>query len=520
MSKKTKIELLKEKAKYFSILYVEDEETLRNKTAIFLSKIFKNVEVAFDGKDGLDKYFQNKYDIVITDILMPNMNGLELISNIRKKNKKQEFIITSAYTDQSYLTESIQLGVTGYLIKPLDFNNIIDVIEQSLDKLLLMRENEMYKRKLEDTLKITENKANQFFDLSINLLLIADFKGNIIQINSACKNILGYENKELIATSFIDLIHPDDVQSTVLEMKKLEKGEVVYYFENRYRHKNNTYITLAWSANSNTSTDLIYASAQNISKIKAIELEKKKQEEVLRQQSKMATMGEMIENIAHQWRQPLSIISAAATGMIFKNKMNVLQEDDIDKSMHSINNSVQHLSQTIDDFRDFFKTNKNKKEFALNNTFEKTFKLITSQFKNMNILIIKNIENVTLLGYERELMQVLINILNNARDELIKKEQDLKLIIIDSQINNTTLEIYIKDNAGGIPFDIIDEVFNSHFTTKQDSNGTGIGLYMSKMIIEEHMNGIIEVINTDFEYEKNTYTGAQFKICLPMLPAE
>jgi len=161
MSNKIKIELLREKAKYFSTLYVEDEEALRTKTAAFLSKIFKDVEVAVDGKDGLDKYLHNKYDIIITDILMPNMNGLELISNIRKKNKKQEIIITSAYAEQSYLTESIQLGVTGYIIKPLDFNNVIDVLEQSLDKLILVRENEMYKTKLEEMVDEKTKKVIQ-----------------------------------------------------------------------------------------------------------------------------------------------------------------------------------------------------------------------------------------------------------------------------------------------------------------------------------------------------------------------
>jgi putative nucleotidyltransferase with HDIG domain len=134
------------------------------KQLIFLSKIFKDVEVAVDGKDGLDKYLHNNYDLIITDILMPNINGLELISNIRKKNKKQEIIVTSAYTELSYLTESIKLGVTGYIIKPLDFNNVIDVIEQSLDKLLLLRENEMYKTKLEEMVDEKTKKVLQLQD--------------------------------------------------------------------------------------------------------------------------------------------------------------------------------------------------------------------------------------------------------------------------------------------------------------------------------------------------------------------
>ena len=246
-----------------------------------------------------------------------------------------------------------------------------------------------------------------------------------------------------------------------------------------------------------------------------LKMAQKKQDEIITYQSKMAAIGEMIENIVHQWRQPLSVISAAASGIKFKDEMNVVQDGDIEKTMNQINISVQHLSQTITDFRNFFKINKAKNLFVLKNTFEKTFKLIVSQFKTSNITVEKNIEEVTLFGFENELIQVFINILNNARDELVKKDQKIKLIIIDTIVNEHSLEIYIKDNAGGIPENIIDEVFASHFTTKQDSNGTGVGLYMSKMIIEEHMNGTIEAKNINFIYEDNSYTGALFKICLP-----
>jgi len=242
----------------------------------------------------------------------------------------------------------------------------------------------------------------------------------------------------------------------------------------------------------------------------------KKKEQIISQQSKMASMGEMIENIAHQWRQPLTIISTAASGVKFKHQMKVLQEGDIEVSMDSIYTSVQHLSQTIDDFRDFFKSNKKKSNFTLKSTFEKTSTLISSQFKNSNIRFVQNIEDITLFEQEHELIQVFINIINNARDELIKKEQSVKLIIIDTILENGSLSICIKDNAGGIPKELLEEVFESHFTTKQDSNGTGIGLYMSKMIIEEHMNGTIGASNIEYIYDDIPYVGASFEICLPL----
>lgn len=146
---KKKVESLKEKAKDFSILYVEDETGLREKATQFLSKIFDHIETAANGAEGLEKYLDHRYDIVLTDMLMPKMNGLELIQNIRQYNEKQEIIVLSADTDSAILSQCIQLGVTGYLIKPIDFNQVLTMLELSLDKLKAFRENEMYKSQLE-----------------------------------------------------------------------------------------------------------------------------------------------------------------------------------------------------------------------------------------------------------------------------------------------------------------------------------------------------------------------------------
>ena len=131
---KTTVKLLKEKAKNMSVLYVEDEEFLRITTSGFLSKLFQNVEVAVDGKDGLDKYHHNKYDIVITDISMPNMNGLELINNIRKNNPHQEIIIMSAYTESEYTDQIDTADVAGNIYKPVEINQMLEILSISIDK--------------------------------------------------------------------------------------------------------------------------------------------------------------------------------------------------------------------------------------------------------------------------------------------------------------------------------------------------------------------------------------------------
>jgi len=147
---KEHINLLIKKAQGLSLLYVEDEKELRDKMYTFLNKIFTKIDVASNGEEALIKYQKSRHDIVITDILMPKMNGLQLIKEILGYNEEQEIIITSAYTDLAYLMESIKLGITGYLIKPLDFKDIVKMVEQSIDKLQAFRDVEMYRVKLEE----------------------------------------------------------------------------------------------------------------------------------------------------------------------------------------------------------------------------------------------------------------------------------------------------------------------------------------------------------------------------------
>ena len=240
-------------------------------------------------------------------------------------------------------------------------------------------------------------------------------------------------------------------------------------------------------------------------------------EKLLIQQSKMAAMGEMIGNIAHQWKQPLSLISMSNSLLkLNQENNNFSKQEDINEAIENINISIKHLSTTIDDFRDFFKPDKSKKEYDLKMAFEKTNKLIKSQFKNNNIQLIENIHNINLYGYPNEFLQVLINIIKNAKDELIKLDKDKKrLLFIDTYEKNDFAIIKIKDNAGGISENIIHRVFEAYFTTKDDDEGTGIGLYMSKQIIDG-MNGTIEVENVSYEFESTKYKGAIFIIKLPI----
>ena len=250
-----------------------------------------------------------------------------------------------------------------------------------------------------------------------------------------------------------------------------------------------------------------------------IELEIQKNEEknkILIQQSRMASMGEMLENIAHQWRQPLSTISVAASGMEIKKEFSTLSDEEFYEAINHIKKSTLYLSNTIDDFRSFFSKNKTPAQLSTNHAIEKVLELMGNTFIQHRINLIKNVEDVKILSLENELIQVLMNILVNAKDALKQTLGDEKYIIIDVYKKENNLLINIKDSAGGIDEEIIDKIFEPYFTTKHKFNGTGIGLYMSKLLVEKHLRGTIKAVNTEFTFMDRIHKGALFEIVLPI----
>ena len=226
-------------------------------------------------------------------------------------------------------------------------------------------------------------------------------------------------------------------------------------------------------------------------------------------------MGQMLENIAHQWRQPLSLITISASGIKIKKELDLLEDDFLLSSLNTIENSAYHLSETIEDFRDFFKPDREKSLFSMNSALDKTFKLLQIQLDNKQIKVIRNVDDLSITGFEREFLQVLLNIFKNAMDALESIPNE-KYIFVDIYKEDTSLIIKIKDNAGGIKEDIIKRVFEPYFTTKHQSQGTGIGLYMSEEIITKHMDGVLEVENTSYEFEGENFIGALFIITMPL----
>lgn len=248
------------------------------------------------------------------------------------------------------------------------------------------------------------------------------------------------------------------------------------------------------------------------------EKEKNKRKDfLLFQQSKLSTIGELLGNIVHQWRQPLNVITITASGIKMQKELGIIDNKKEIELLEKIMNNINYLCQTVDDFRDFYTPHAPKSNFLISTCIDKCLKIINSQFSNNNVSIKKEIEDFKINGFENQLMQILINLFNNSIDKFEESEIKDRIIKIKTFHNNSDFFISIMDNAGGINENILTKIFEPYFTTKENKKGTGIGLYMSLQIIQKSFNGIILAKNTQFEYLNKNYLGALFEIKLPKL---
>ena len=343
-----------------------------------------------------------------------------------------------------------------------------------------------------------------------------DLNGIITDVSDAFCDISKYSKSEIIGNTHRILRHPSmltelykDLWNTISNEKQW-KGEIINI------NKNKEPFWVFPSISPEYDSDGMHigyiAISYDITSKKNFDEQHKK----LMHSEKLAGMGEMIGNIAHQWRQPLSVISTVSTGMVMKQEFGMLKDEDILKNCNTINENAQYLSKTIDDFKNFIKGDRTKKVFNLSRNINNFLHLVKGTIKTHNIDIILELDDeINIHGYENELIQCFINIFNNSKDALNENNIKDKKIIITTRKEDNNIIIKIKDNALGIPNNILPKIFDPYFTTKQKTNGTGLGLNMTYRLITEGMDGEIIAQNERYIHKDIEYTGALFSITLP-----
>ncbi len=359
--------------------------------------------------------------------------------------------------------------------------------------------------------KLYHNKNNNFMikpiikNGTITSFIIIDYKNNINQKLSTTSQTFTFILVIVVLILFISIIFTllfalqitNPIKELIDGIEIISKGNKTHKIEvstndeiNILVNSFNEMINEINQYNNDIevlNNDLIY-------KVKKEVAQNRKKDQQLIQQSRLAQMGEMISMIAHQWRQPLAAISSTSAGISLKAQLNKLDNTTAIELSNKISGYSQHLSTTIDDFREFFRSNKEKRDTTYNELIKSVLNIVETSIINQNISIKKDLNcNDTLYTYPNEIKQVILNILKNAEDILLEKNIQNPTITIKTQCG----ALFISDNAGGIPIDIIDKVFDPYFSTKTKKDGPGLGLYMSKTIIEKHCGGELTVSNNE-----------------------
>ena len=430
-------------------------------------------------------------------------------------------VILILFSNDAQTISTIQT-LKGWLFVFVTSALLYFLIRRDLNRFRDNQENlEVTKGLLEDTLVELKQKQSELQTLiqeAPNPIKLFNEDGKMLMVNKIWLNITGYKFEEIdtiekwtkkaygnkakgVSDYIFRLFTPNYYKKRHLEHGifkiRTHEGKYVYW----------QFSSVAFGVINGKKC--VIASAMDVTELR-------EKEKLILQQSKMAALGEMLENIAHQWRQPLSAILSASSGMQLKRELNVLDDASFNHSIEVINRSTKHLSKTIDDFRNFFHEDKQKSHFSIQSILDKTLAMISSKFKNRGIIIVQQVDDIEFYGLENELIQVLMNILNNAKDALELNQIDERYVFIKIKHDLKELRIEIKDNAGGVPSSIISQIFEPYFTTKHQSQGTGIGLYMSEEMVVKHMAGRIEVENVSFSHENRAYKGALFTVVLPI----
>ncbi len=354
--------------------------------------------------------------------------------------------------------------------------------------------------------KIEQQKEEfqKIFYNSNDAIAIVDLETNFLNFNDAYLKLTGFTKEELLKKSCLDLTSSDDIESTKKALELVFKEGHIENLEKICIVKDGRHVQTSMNIALMSDKQRMIVTTRDITKLKNIQ-----------SQEKLASMGEMIGNIAHQWRQPLTVITANASALKIQKELGILADEDFHKAMDAIVNQSKYLSETIDDFRAYIKNDKAKEDTTIVEILEKTLSLSEATLKNNYIKVETQFQkDMKIHCFKNEVVQSFLNIINNAIDAIKSnlKAEEPRLIFIKTQETSTSLSVSIKDNAGGIKKEIIPRVFEPYFTTKHQSVGTGIGLSLSHDILTNHHNAQITVMNDEYIYENTNYKGANFII--------
>ncbi len=465
-------------------------------------------------------------DVILTDLNLENSKGYDTFLSIRPIVENIPILILTGLEDEELALRAVQDGAQNYIVKSeiksrVLARSICYAIEHNNMTLKLKQANDV--------------RFAQIIEQNADGILVVDLEGRVRFVNPAAEKLFGKKSVQLIGEYFgfpvvssekteIEILHKNG-KTISIEMKIVETE-----WENE--------IAFLASLRDITQRKKLMAKIKDLNKNleqKVIEEVKKRQiqEDLLIQKSKMATMGEMINSIAHQWKQPLNSLSLLVQDIKEAYIFNQLNSRYIDETIETAMNHIKFMSDTVNDFRDFFKPTKVKVKLDVNLIINSVLVIVLSELKSLRIrfnhecrcffheMSLENCAIINTCAYEvlnvvvypNEIKQVLLNIIVNAKDAIVSarikgvlKDSEHGLIELITVREPNCIKIIIKDNGGGIPENLLNKIFEPYFTTKGDE-GTGIGLYMSKIIIEVNMGGKIYVQNTD--------TGAAFTLELP-----
>ncbi|MDR3579288.1 MAG: PAS domain-containing protein [Oryzomonas sp.] len=309
--------------------------------------------------------------------------------------------------------------------------------------------------------------------------------------------------------SWLDRLHPEDKDAVVAASLAAQNEGKKYDTVFRIRHPDGAvkHIKAEGMAikGKDGTTERIIGINADITEMKLAEEERIKLEGQLLLQNRFAAMGEMIGNIAHQWRQPLNNIGLIVQNLKYSFASGELSETEFEAEIDKVMQIIQHMSNTIDDFRNFFRKERNVHDFQIAKAVTEAVELLSAALKNSHIEVkLRLEEKIKVSGFKNDYEHALLNIISNAKDVLLERKVKKPLITIRAFRENNLSVVTVYDNGGGIDDSILPKVFEPYFTTKGPSHGTGIGLYMSKIIIEKNMGGRLTV--------SNIQDGAEFRI--------